>query len=93
MPIVDGALVFDNSEGKHELLAKKTIDGFLNIVNQEKFNLLKIAMTTIEIQTEEINKILKGFENVYEKLIEFKKAKNSELVIIRNNKIIKIKPE
>jgi predicted ABC-type ATPase len=41
LPIVDGALLFDNSEGKHELLADKQIDGVLNIVNQEKFNLLK----------------------------------------------------
>jgi len=50
-------------------------------------------MTTIEIQKEEKNKILKGLEKVYEKLIEFKKEKNSELVLIRDNKIIKIKPE
>lgn len=41
LPIVDGALIFDNSEGKHELLADKQIDGLLNIVNQDKFNLLK----------------------------------------------------
>lgn len=41
LPIVDGALIFDNSEGKHELLADKQIDGLLSIVNQEKFNLLK----------------------------------------------------
>lgn len=41
LPIVDGALIFDNSEGKHELLAHKQIDGILNIVNQEKFKLLK----------------------------------------------------
>ncbi len=50
-------------------------------------------MTTIEIQIEEKNKILKGLEKVYEKLIEFKKSKNSELVILRDNKIVKIKPE
>lgn len=50
-------------------------------------------MTTIEIQIEEKNKILKGLEKVYEKLIEFKKAKNSELVVLRDNKIVKIKPE
>ena len=49
-------------------------------------------MTTIEIQTEEKIKILKGLEKVYEKLLEFKKTKNSELVILRNNKIVKIKP-
>lgn len=41
LPIVDGALIFDNSEGKHELLADKQIDGLLNVINVEKFNLLK----------------------------------------------------
>ncbi len=41
LPIVDGALIFDNSEGMHELLADKQIDGLLNIVNHEKFNQLK----------------------------------------------------
>ncbi len=50
-------------------------------------------MTTTEIQIEEKNKILKGLEKVYEKLLEFKKAKNSELVVLRDNKIVKIKPE
>jgi predicted ABC-type ATPase len=41
LPIVDAALIFDNSEGKHELLADKQIDGLLNIINQEKFDYLK----------------------------------------------------
>jgi predicted ABC-type ATPase len=41
LPIVDGALIFDNSEGQHELIADKQIDGLLNIVNYEKFKLLK----------------------------------------------------
>jgi len=50
-------------------------------------------MTTTEKHVAEKNKILKGLEKVYEKLIEFKKAKNSELVILRDNKIVKIKPE
>jgi hypothetical protein len=49
-------------------------------------------MTTIEIQKEEKYKILKGLEKVYEKLLEFKKIKKTELVIIQNNKIVKIKP-
>lgn len=49
-------------------------------------------MTTIEIQIEEKKKILKGLDKVYEKLLEFKKAKNSELVILRDNQIVKIKP-
>ena len=41
LPIVDGALIFDNSIGRHKLLAEKQISGLLNIVNLEKFNLLK----------------------------------------------------
>jgi hypothetical protein len=49
-------------------------------------------MTTTEKHIEEKNKILKGLDKVYEKLIEFKKMKNSELVVLRDNKIVKIKP-
>lgn len=41
LPIVDGVLIFDNSEGKHELLAHKTIDGHLNIIDKLKFEKLK----------------------------------------------------
>lgn len=50
-------------------------------------------MTTIEIQIEEKNKILKGLEKVYEKLLVFKNSKKSVLVVLRDNKIVKIKPE
>ena len=50
-------------------------------------------MTITEIQADEKNKILKGLEKAYEKLIEFKKIKNSELVILRDDKIVKIKPQ
>lgn len=41
LPIVDGAFIFDNSEAQHELIADKQIDNSLNIVNKDKFNLLK----------------------------------------------------
>jgi predicted ABC-type ATPase len=41
LPIVDGALIFDNSEGEYELLAQKTIDGNLSIKIQSKFDSLK----------------------------------------------------
>jgi len=50
-------------------------------------------MTTVEKQIELKNKILLGLEKVYEKLIEFKKQKNTELVIMKDNKIVKMKPE
>jgi predicted ABC-type ATPase len=41
LPIIDGALIFDNSAGKHELLAEKKIDGLLTIFNKQTFKLLK----------------------------------------------------
>jgi predicted ABC-type ATPase len=41
LPIIDGALIFDNSAGKHELLAEKKVDGILHVINENKFNLLK----------------------------------------------------
>ena len=37
-------------------------------------------------------KILEGMDKVYDKLIEFKKKMNSELVILKDNEIIRIKP-
>jgi predicted ABC-type ATPase len=41
LPIVDEVLIFDNSEGKHELIAKKILHTELSILNEIKFNLLK----------------------------------------------------
>ena len=41
LPIVDFAFIFDNSEGKHKLLANKQMNDLLNIVDIEGFNLLK----------------------------------------------------
>ncbi len=38
-------------------------------------------------------RLLKGLEKSYEKLIEFKKQKNSMLVVLRDNKVVRIKPE
>jgi predicted ABC-type ATPase len=41
LPIVDGAFMFDNSLGKHQLLAQKLVNGQLTIINENKFNELK----------------------------------------------------
>jgi hypothetical protein len=49
-------------------------------------------MTTVEKQIELKDKIILGLEKVYEKLIAFKKLKNTEIVIMKDNKIVKIKP-
>ncbi len=50
-------------------------------------------MTQKDKQIELKDKIVKGLEKVYERLLEFKKSKNSELVIMQGDKIVKIKPE
>lgn len=49
-------------------------------------------MTKKDKQIELKEKILKGLEKVYERLLEFKREKNSELVIMKGDKIVKIKP-
>jgi len=41
LPIVDQILIFDNSEGKHDLIAEKNLNEEINIFNQKKFNELK----------------------------------------------------
>lgn len=50
-------------------------------------------MTTIEIQLAEKTKILKGLEKVYERLLIYKREKKTELVVLRDNKIVRLKPE
>ena len=47
---------------------------------------------TTENKIERREKILKGLEKAYEKMLEFKRKNNSEVVIMRENKIVKIKP-
>lgn len=50
-------------------------------------------MTPAEKQEEEFDRIIKGLEKVRENLIEYKKQKNSPLVVMKEGKIVKIKPE
>ena len=47
---------------------------------------------TREAKIERKNKIILGLEKAYEKMLEFKREKNTEVVIIRDNKIVRIKP-
>ena len=42
LPIVDEAMIFDNSEGKHNLIAEKTLDSEIAIFDNYKFEKLKI---------------------------------------------------
>ena len=41
LPIVDEVMIFDNSEGKHDLIATKTLDAEIDILNKTKFDKLK----------------------------------------------------
>jgi hypothetical protein len=50
-------------------------------------------MITVEEQNELRDKILKGLEISFERLIAYKKYKNSVMVVMKDNKIVKIKPE
>lgn len=43
--------------------------------------------------TTDKKKIMLGLEKAYKKMIEFKKQKKSDLVIIQNNKIVHLKQE
>ena len=40
-----------------------------------------------------VDKIVEGMSKVTEKLIKYKKEKGTDLVVMRNNKIVRIKPE
>ncbi len=44
-------------------------------------------------QNEFADKVMKGLELSFQKLLEFKKQKNSPLVVMRNGKIVEIMAE
>ncbi|MDX2196842.1 MAG: hypothetical protein NW207_10520 [Cytophagales bacterium] len=50
-------------------------------------------MNPIDKHNELKNKILYGLELTYKKLIEYKKQKNTDLVVMKGNEIIRIKPK
>lgn len=45
-----------------------------------------------QIRTDQNKLILEGMEVVHKRLIDFKRKVNSELVILKDNKIVRIKP-
>ena len=49
-------------------------------------------MATREQLKEERDKIVKGLEETYRRLVEFKKQKNSPLIIMRDGKIVAADP-
>ena len=59
-----------------------------------KPNLINLKTTIMETHNMTPNqaKILEGMDKVYDKLIVFKKKMNTELVILKDNKITRVKP-
>jgi len=41
LPIADEIMIFDNSEGRHDLIAEKTFDSEIDVLNEIRFNQLK----------------------------------------------------
>ncbi len=50
-------------------------------------------MKTTDKQNEETNKILKGLEIAYKNLLKYKKEKNSDLVVLIDNEIVRVRPD
>ena len=59
-----------------------------------KWNSINLKNITMKKHKRTLNqtKILEGMDKVYEKLIEFKKKMNSELIILKDNQIVRLKP-
>lgn len=47
---------------------------------------------TLEEQLERQDKIAAGLKIAYQRMLEFKRQKNSEVVVARDGKIVRIKP-
>jgi hypothetical protein len=50
-------------------------------------------MNTKERDEEIVDKILRGLELSRKRLYEYKKRNNQELVVFRDNKIVKVRPQ
>ena len=59
-----------------------------------KWNSINLKNITMKKHKRTLNqtKILEGMDKVYEKLIEFKKKMNSELIRLKDNQIVRLKP-
>ena len=49
-------------------------------------------MNNLKDISEKSKNIIRGLELAYEKMIEFKKSKNTPLVVSRNGKVVEIDP-
>jgi hypothetical protein len=49
-------------------------------------------MTSKKKKIEQRKKILQGLEKTWDKLVQYKKEKNSDLVILENDQVVHVKP-
>lgn len=49
-------------------------------------------MTKLDHHSNLRDKVLRGLNKAYERLIEYKRQKNSVLVVLKDNKIVRVKP-
>jgi hypothetical protein len=47
---------------------------------------------TPEQQLERQDKIVAGLKIAYQRMLKFKRQKNSELIVVRDGKVVRIKP-
>jgi hypothetical protein len=47
---------------------------------------------TPEQQLERQDKIVAGLKIAYQRMLEFKRQKNSELIVVRDGKVVRLKP-
>jgi len=53
---------------------------------------MKPTKQQIKVQEEKLNKILKGLDLAYERMLEFKRYKKSKVVMVRDGQIVEIDP-
>ena len=91
--MVDICYIFDNSEGRKELIAQKERYKDIVIYNNDKFNLMKIIMKDKITKKEGLkDKLLKGLSLAYERMIAQKRKNNQKIVIKKGGIIATITP-
>lgn len=92
IPRVDNWLFVNNSGDNYEIIAEGAL-GEETVNNSKKgVSLKENIMDSKEQLKEERDRIVKGLEETYKRLVEYKKQKKSPMIVTRNGKIEAIDP-
>lgn len=91
LPLVDEWFVYDSSEPVIELIAENNKASFIRIKKSEKMATAKPTQLKKNRTTSE--KLEEGMKLVKADLMAYKKAKNSKLVVLKDDKIVFLNPE